>query len=109
MTETTGYDLIIIGAGPGGYVAAIRASQLGFRVAVEPQGAFYIYADCSALTDDSFSFARRVLTEAHVAVTPGKDFGHNHPERHIRIAYTQPIARLEEALARIGRLVGKKP
>jgi aspartate/methionine/tyrosine aminotransferase len=59
---------------------------LGFRVAVEPQGAFYIYADCSALTDDSFAFARRILTDAHVAVTPGKDFGHNHPERHIRIA-----------------------
>jgi aspartate/methionine/tyrosine aminotransferase len=83
--------------------------SLGFKVAVEPQGAFYIYADCSALTDDSFTFARRVLTEAHVAVTPGKDFGHNHPERHIRIAYTQPIARLEEAVARIGRLVGRKP
>jgi aspartate/methionine/tyrosine aminotransferase len=83
--------------------------SLGFKVAVEPQGAFYIYADCSALTDDSFMFARRVLTEAHVAVTPGKDFGHNHPERHIRIAYTQPIARLEEALARIGRLVGRTP
>ena len=78
---------------------------LGFRVSVEPQGAFYIYADCSALTGDSFAFARRILSEAHVAVTPGKDFGHNHPERHIRIAYTQPIARLAEALERIGRLV----
>ena len=83
--------------------------SLGFRVAVEPQGAFYIYADCSALTDDSFTFARRVLTEAHVAVTPGKDFGQNHPERHIRIAYTQPVARLEQALQRIGRLLGRKP
>jgi aspartate/methionine/tyrosine aminotransferase len=80
-------------------------ASLGFRIAVEPQGAFYIYADCSALTGDSFAFARRILTEAHVAVTPGKDFGHNQPERHIRIAYTQPIARLAEALERIGRLV----
>lgn len=81
--------------------------SLGFRIPVEPQGAFYIYADCSALTDDSFAFARRVLTDAHVAFTPGKDFGHNHPERHIRIAYTQPIGRLEEALRRIGRFLGK--
>jgi len=86
-------------------IPALQA--LGFKVAVEPQGAFYIYADCSALAADSFEFARRVLREAHVAITPGKDFGHNHPERHIRIAYTQPIGRLEEALARIGRLVRK--
>jgi aspartate/methionine/tyrosine aminotransferase len=79
--------------------------SLGFKVPVVPQGAFYIYADCSALAADSFAFARRILTEAHVAVTPGKDFGANHPERHIRIAYTQPVARLEEAVARIGRLI----
>ena len=78
--------------------------SLGFRIPVVPQGAFYVYADCSALSGDSFAFARRILAEAHVAVTPGKDFGHHHPERHIRIAYTQPVARLEEAVARIRRL-----
>jgi aspartate/methionine/tyrosine aminotransferase len=80
---------------------------LGFRIPVVPQGAFYVYADCSALTDDSFAFARRVLTEAHVAITPGKDFGRNHPERHVRIAYTQPVARLQEAVARLGRFLGQ--
>ena len=79
--------------------------SLGLKVPVVPQGAFYVYADCSALAPDSFAFARRVLTEAHVAITPGKDFGANHPERHIRIAYTQPVARLEEAVARIRKLV----
>jgi aspartate/methionine/tyrosine aminotransferase len=79
--------------------------SLGFKVPVIPQGAFYIYADCSALTQDSFAFARRILEEAHVAVTPGKDFGTNHPERHLRIAYTQPVARLEEAVARIRELL----
>jgi aspartate/methionine/tyrosine aminotransferase len=82
--------------------------SLDLRIPVVPQGAFYIYADCSALSADSFAFARRILTEAHVAVTPGKDFGHHQPERHIRIAYTQPVARLEEAVARIGRLPGGK-
>ena len=81
--------------------------SIGFKVPVVPQGAFYVYADCSALTDDSFAFARRVLTEARVAITPGKDFGRNQPERHIRIAYTQPVARLKEAVARIGRLAGR--
>ena len=82
--------------------------SLGFRVPVVPQGAFYIYADCSALSSDSFTLARRILTEAHVAVTPGKDFGANQPERHIRIAYTQTVARLEEAVARIRKLLERR-
>jgi aspartate/methionine/tyrosine aminotransferase len=81
--------------------------SLGLRVPVVPEGAFYVYADCSALTADSFDFARRVLTEAHVAITPGKDFGRNEPERHIRIAYTQPIARLEEAVERMRKFLGR--
>jgi aspartate/methionine/tyrosine aminotransferase len=81
--------------------------SLGLGVPVVPEGAFYIYADVSGVTDDSFAFARRVLTEAHVAITPGKDFGRNHPERHVRIAYTQPVHRLEEAVSRIGKLLGR--
>ncbi|MEP7262204.1 MAG: pyridoxal phosphate-dependent aminotransferase [Usitatibacter sp.] len=81
--------------------------KLGLRVPVVPQGAFYIYADCSALTDDSFGFARRILRDANVAVTPGIDFGRNEPERHMRIAYTQPVARLEEAVARIAQLINQ--
>jgi aspartate/methionine/tyrosine aminotransferase len=79
--------------------------SLGFKVPVVPQGAFYIYADCSGLSGDSFTLARRILTDAHVAVTPGKDFGANHPERHIRFAYTQPVARLEEAVVRMRKLI----
>jgi aspartate/methionine/tyrosine aminotransferase len=82
--------------------------SLGLRVPVVPQGAFYIYADCSALAPDSFALARAILTEAGVAVTPGKDFGRNEPEKHIRIAYTQPVARLEEAVARIDKLLRRK-
>jgi len=42
-----------------------------------------------------------------VAVTPGKDFGHHEPQKHIRIAYTQPVARLEEAAARMGKLLAR--
>ncbi|MGZ5662836.1 MAG: aminotransferase class I/II-fold pyridoxal phosphate-dependent enzyme, partial [Usitatibacter sp.] len=82
--------------------------SLGFRVPVIPEGAFYIYADSSALAPDSFELARRILTQAGVAMTPGKDFGHHEPERHMRIAYTQPVARLEEAVARIGALMKGK-
>ena len=86
-------------------VPALQA--IGFEVPVVPEGAFYVYADCSKLTTDSFAFAREVLTKAGVAITPGKDFGHHRPERHIRIAYTQPIARLEEAVARIRQLLAR--
>ena len=82
--------------------------SLGFGVPVVPEGAFYIYADVSRVTDDSFAFARRVLTEAHVAITPGKDFGRNEPQRHVRIAYTQPVARLQEAVARLARFLGRR-
>ena len=79
--------------------------SLGFGIPVEPQGAFYVYADCSRLTDDSFAFARSVLSEAGVAITPGKDFGHHEPERHVRIAYIQPVDRLEEAVERLRRFL----
>jgi aspartate/methionine/tyrosine aminotransferase len=88
-------------------VPALEA--LGFKVPVVPQGAFYVYADCSAISGDSFALARSILAQAHVAVTPGKDFGANQPERHIRIAYTQPVARLEEAVARIRKLLERRP
>jgi aspartate/methionine/tyrosine aminotransferase len=53
------------------------------------------------------SSSRAASHRAGVAVTPGKDFGHHEPERHIRIAYTQPVARLEEAVARIRQLLAR--
>ena len=74
---------------------------LGFKIPVVPQGAFYIYADSSHIATDSFELSRRILQEAQVALTPGKDFGHAAPERHIRIAYTQTVARLAEAIERM--------
>ncbi len=82
--------------------------SLDFGIPVVPEGAFYIYADSSALAPDSFTLARSILTEAGVAVTPGKDFGHHEPERHIRIAYTQPVARLEEAVTRIRQFLARR-
>jgi aspartate/methionine/tyrosine aminotransferase len=79
--------------------------ELGFKVPVVPQGAFYVYADSSVLALNSFDFARRILHEANVALTPGKDFGNAAPDQHIRIAYTNSIARLGEALSRIRRIL----
>src|SRR2546426_1117531 len=85
-------------------VPALRA--LGVRIPVMPQGAFYIYAGCESLSEDSTRFALRVLEEAGVAITPGLDFGSNRPERHVRFAYTRSLADLEEGVEKIARMLG---
>ncbi len=84
-------------------VPALR--DLGFRIPVMPQGAFYIYAGCESFSTDSTRFALRVLEEAGVAITPGLDFGSNHPERHVRFAYTRSLEDLEEGVERIARML----
>jgi aspartate/methionine/tyrosine aminotransferase len=80
---------------------ALRA--LGFRIEVEPEGAFYLYCDVSAFTDDAQAFCAHFLETQHVAFTPGLDFGHYRADEHVRLAYTQEVPRLEEAVARIAR------
>ena len=81
--------------------------RLGFIVATEPQGAFYIYADISGIATDSEALARRLIEEAGVATTPGLDFGDHLPRRHLRIAYTTGEARLLEAAERISSLLNR--
>ncbi len=78
---------------------------LGFGVPVKPEGAFYIYADCSRFSDDSYGFVMKVLEEAGVAITPGIDFGSHQAERHVRFAYTNSLENLAEGVARLGRLL----
>jgi len=80
--------------------------KLGFRINAKPDGAFYIYADCSELTSDSEGFARDLLESAGVALTPGIDFGVNAPKSHLRLAYTTSTERLAEAVERIRRYLG---
>jgi len=77
--------------------------ELGFRIEVEPQGAFYLYADVSAFTDDAQAFCAHFLETEHVAFTPGLDFGFHRANQHVRLAYTQEVPRLQEAVARIAR------
>ena len=79
-------------------------ASIGFHSPVTPQGAFYVYADTSAIARDSFVLSKRILETAHVGMTGGKDFGVNQPEKYMRIAYTQPIARLTEAIERIHKM-----
>ena len=86
---------------------------IGFKVPTLPDGAFYVYADCSALATDSARLARELLEAAGVALTPGDDFGVHEPQRWLRFAYTcdrtllrQAVARLKEALPHIKCAVG---
>lgn len=80
--------------------------ELGFGIAQAPQGAFYIYADCSKFTRDSFAFSRDLLEKAGVAITPGIDFGEYRASEHVRLAYTRPVDVLKEGVARLRRFVG---
>ncbi len=77
--------------------------ELGFSIAVEPQGAFYLYADISAFGGDAFAFCRHFLETEHVAFTPGLDFGRHLAGQHVRFAYTQDLPRLQQAVERIAR------
>jgi aspartate/methionine/tyrosine aminotransferase len=82
--------------------------QLGFEVAVKPQGAFYIYANCERFTDDSFSWVKSLLSEQGVALTPGVDFGEHLAKKHCRFAYTQSIEVLEQAVDKIDAFIHRK-
>jgi aspartate/methionine/tyrosine aminotransferase len=79
--------------------------ERGFIIPVQPQGAFYLYADCGTHSSDSFKFCRRLLDDAGIAVTPGMDFGQHQAHRHLRFAYTQPLARLQTAMIRLDRFL----
>lgn len=77
--------------------------EIGLPVPVTPDGAFYVWVDCSAHTDDSARFADELLEQAWVSVVPGMDFGVHQTKRHLRVSYATSMARIEEALERIER------
>jgi len=75
--------------------------ELGFGIPATPAGAFYLYADCSRFTTDSYAFSQRLLEETGVAITPGIDFGNNNPQRYVRFAYTTSLENLAEGVRRL--------
>ncbi len=77
----------------------------GFDIPATPQGAFYIYAGCEPFAADSAALCLRLLDEAGVAATPGLDFGPHTARTHLRFAYTTSRERIEDAIARLGRLL----
>jgi aspartate/methionine/tyrosine aminotransferase len=91
-----------------GYVENRRILIEGFPKAgltdfLPADGAFYLYADVSKFTSDSFEFAKRMLQEAHVAATPGVDFDPFHGKQFIRFSYARSADEMREAVTRIAR------
>jgi len=77
--------------------------QAGLKKFLPADGAFYLYADVSALTLDSAAFAKRMLREIGVAITPGIDFDPVRGNRFVRLSYAGPHAAMREATSRIKR------
>lgn len=75
--------------------------KAGFDRIAPPDGAFYVYADVSGLTDDSRAFAAQILDKAGVAVTPGLDFDPVRGHQTLRFSYARATPDIEEGLARL--------
>ena len=86
-------------------VPALR--DLGFKIPNTPEGAFYVYADVSTFSDDSFAFCTEVLHGAGVAITPGRDFGDVDAYKYVRFTYTVDVAQLREVVARLKAFLAK--
>ena len=93
-----------------GHVASYRRNRqllldalpaLGLAQIAPPDGAFYIYADISHLTNDSLSFCQRLLRETGVASAPGVDFDPVDGHRFIRFSFAVSTDRIEDAIARM--------
>lgn len=79
--------------------------DMRINVPVIPQGAFYVYADISEYSQDSFNFCRELLEDQAVAITPGCDFGEYQANKFVRFAYTTSEERIKEGLQRIEKFL----
>ena len=78
-------------------------TELGFRIPVAPQGAFYLYVDVSHTGMNARDFCWRLLDEYQVAATPGEDFGQHLHERFVRFAYTTDEDSIRLGLQRLAQ------
>ncbi len=84
-----------------------RIKELGFGVAKEPTGAFYVLANARQFTQDSLAFAFEVLENAGVGITPGIDFGSN-AEGCVRFSYANSLENIEEGMRRLEEYLRRK-
>lgn len=80
--------------------------DLGFDLPVTPEGAFYVYAGASHLTDNTFDYCWSLLEEDHIATTPGLDFGLHRSHEFIRFSYTTGLDRIQLMLERLQKRIG---
>ncbi len=80
--------------------------SIGLPVPVVPDGAFYAWADCSRHAVSSWDFCFDMMRRAHVALTPGRDFGPAAAERYLRLSFASSMASLETAIGRLRRELG---
>ncbi len=85
--------------------------RLGLTVPVMPDGAFYAWADCTRAAErlgvsGSWDFAFELMRQAHLAITPGRDFGTHDPARYVRFSTANSMAQLQESVARLTRVLG---
>ena len=83
-----------------------QLQAMGLNVPVMPDGAFYAWADCSAACaklglKDSWDFAFEIMNKAHVAITPGRDFGSAQTHNFVRFSTASSMEHLQEAVARL--------
>ncbi len=107
IAATTAFDC---GEVLDGYVATYARNRelllrelpkAGFDRLAPADGAFYLYADVTHLTNDSDAFCRRMLTETGVATTPGIDFDPERGNRFLRFSFSGPEAEMAEAARRL--------
>jgi aspartate/methionine/tyrosine aminotransferase len=82
--------------------------RAGLAVPVVPDGAFYAWTDCSRF-GNSWDFAFDLMRRAHVALTPGRDFGPFAAERYLRLSFATSMNELQAALARLQRALARGP
>lgn len=82
-------------------------AEIGLPLEVEPNGAFYAYFNISSTGLDAWTFCERALKEAHIALTPGRDFGEATADTHVRLSYAASREALREGLRRLGDFVAK--
>jgi len=91
------------------FIPALQS--LGLSVPVMPDGAFYAWADCTQAAqklgvDGSWDFAFELMRRAHLAITPGRDFGTADTQRFVRFSTANSMPQLQEAVARLKDLIG---
>ena len=87
-----------------------QLNAMGLTVPVMPDGAFYAWADCTAAcaklgVKDSWEFAFEVMNKAHVAITPGRDFGSAQTQNFVRFSTASSMEHLQQAVERLRNLL----